>query len=279
MSGSRRRPGPAGRGGLRVVPGRHQGQERLYVCRPDGGSAAWYDREAARVHLLSEADREDVLQALAPFLTGPVAVGPPPVPTAADLARLSLHPDDDLAPNRPGEALLIALDRDPAPAHRLRPDPRRRALTAERTVGEALDRLDGAGWHTLHSIPLPGGDRVHHLVIGPGGLFAVHSLYARKQRVRIADPVVTLGRRAPEPLLRLLRALADRASCALTAEVVPLLALTDPAGLLVTAPPRALRVLDAASLPALTKLGGVLKPADADALHAMARDRRTWNRV
>ncbi|MGF1236786.1 nuclease-related domain-containing protein [Streptomyces sp. NPDC004684] len=279
MSGSRRRPGTTGPGGLRVLPGRHHGQERLYVCRPDGRSAAWYDREAARVYVLSEADREDVLQVLGPFLTGPVAVGPPPVPTAADLARLSLHPDDDLAPNRPGEALLIALDRDPAPVRRLRPDPRRRALTAEQAVGEALDRLDGAGWHTLHSIPLPGGDRVHHLAIGPGGLFAVHSVYARKQRVRIADPVVTLGRRAPEPLLRRLRALADRASYALTAEVLPLLALTDPADLSITTPPRALRILTTEALPTLARLGGTLKPTDVEALHAMARDRRTWERV
>src|SRR6266508_3563893 len=83
-------------------------------------------------------EREGVLQVLGPFLTGPVTVGPPPVPTPAELARLTLHPDDDLAPNRPGEALVIALDRDPGPAHRLRPDPRRRALTAEQTVGEAL---------------------------------------------------------------------------------------------------------------------------------------------
>ncbi|NMO35432.1 NERD domain-containing protein [Streptomyces sp. GMY01] len=279
MSGSRRRPGTTGPGGLRVLPGRHHGQERLYVCRPDGRSAAWYDREAARVYVLSEADREDVLQALGPFLTGPVAVGPPPVPTAADLARLSLHPDDDLAPNRPGEALLIALDRDPAPVRRLRPDPRRRALTAEQAVGEALDRLDGAGWHTLHSIPLPGGDRVHHLAIGPGGLFAVHSVYARKQRVRIADPVVTLGRRAPEPLLRRLHALADRASYALTAEVLPLLALTDPADLSITTPPRALRILTTEALPTLARLGGTLKPTDVEALHAMARDRRTWEKV
>ncbi|OSP26541.1 hypothetical protein B7767_41695, partial [Streptomyces sp. 13-12-16] len=117
----------------------------------------------------------------------PVSVGPPPAPPPAELARLSLHPDDDLAPNRPGEALLIDLDRDPGPARRLRPDPRRRALVAERTVGEALDRTDGAGWHTLHSIPLPGGDRIHHLLIGPGGLYAVHALYAHRRRVTVAD--------------------------------------------------------------------------------------------
>ncbi|MFF4831839.1 nuclease-related domain-containing protein [Streptomyces sp. NPDC001315] len=265
--------------GLRVVPTWRHGRERLYVCFPDGRNIAWYDREAARVNLLSEDSREDVLEALGPFLTGPVAVGPPPVPTPAELARLALHPDDDLAPNRPGEALLVALDREPAASHRLRPDPRRRALEAEQTVGEALDRLDGAGWHTLHSVPLPGGDRVHHLAIGPAGLFVIHALHARKQRVVVADPMVTLGRREPQPLLRRVRADADRASYALTAEVRPVLALVGPAGLRLTAPTRGVRVLTDTDLADLARLGGVLKPADVEALHAMARDRHTWSRV
>lgn len=200
------------------------------------------------------------------------------MPTPAELARLSLHPDDDLAPNRPGEALQIALDRDPGPAHRIRRDPRQRALEAEQTVGEALDRLDGAGWHTLHSVPLPGGDRIHHLAIGPAGLFAVHTLYARKQRVTVADPMVALGRRDPQPLLRRVRADADRASYALTAEVHPVLVLVGPSEWL-TRPPREVRVLGDAELEGLTRLGGVLKPADVEALHAMARDRHTWGKV
>ncbi|MFI7406560.1 nuclease-related domain-containing protein [Streptomyces sp. NPDC049541] len=265
--------------GLRVVPSWRHGQERLYVCLTDGRNVAWYDREAARVNLLSEEAREGVLQALGPFLTGPVTVGPPPVPTPAELARLSLHPDDDLAPNRPGEALLVALDREPGPPHRLRPDPRRRALAAEQAVGEALDRLDGAGWHALHSVPLPGGDRIHHLAIGPGGLFAVHAVYARKQKVTVADPMVALGRREPRPLLRRVRADADRASYALTAEVHPVLALAGPADVAIPAPLREVRVLKDTDLEGLARLGGVLKPADVEALHAMARDRGTWTRV
>jgi hypothetical protein len=265
--------------GLRVIPIWRHGQERLYVCLTDGRNIAWYDREAARVNLLSEDRREDVLEALGPFITGSVTVGPPPVPTPAELARLALHPDDDLAPNRPGEALLVALDRDPAPAHRLRPDPRRKALLAEQTVGDALDRLDGAGWHALHSVPLPGGDRIHHLVIGPGGLFAFHTLYARKQKVTIADPMVGLGRRDPHPLLRRVRADADRASYALTAEVRPVLVLTEPAEVSVTTPLREVRVLRDTEVEGLARAGGVLKPADVEALHAMARDRGTWGSV
>ncbi|MGV9393379.1 nuclease-related domain-containing protein [Streptomyces olivaceus] len=265
--------------GLRVVPSRRHGRERIYVCLPDGGNVAWYDREAARVSLLSDDRRDEVLQALGPFVTGPVTVGPPPVPTPAELARLSLHSDDDLAPNRPGEALLVALDREPGPAHRLRPDPRRRALAAEQTVGDALDRFDGAGWHTLHSVPLPGGDRVHHLLIGPGGLFALHVLPARGQRVRVADPGLALGRRTPRPLMRRVRAVADRASYALTAEVRAVLVLVQPARVSLDAPPRSVRVLTDRELPDLARLGGTLKPADAEALHATARDRATWARL
>jgi Nuclease-related domain len=265
--------------GLRVVPTWRHGQQRLYVCGTDGRNVAWYDRESGRINLLSEDLREAVLDTLGPFLTGQVTVGPPPVPTPAELARLSLHPDDDLAPNRPGEALLVALDRDPGPARRLRPDPRRRALAAEQAVGETLDGLEGAGWRTLHSVPLPGGDRIHHLVIGPGGLFAVCSLPARKQRVLVADSMVTVGRHEPRPLLRRVRADADRASYALTAEVHPVLVVTDPARLEVTAPLREVRVLKDTDLPGLARLGGMLKPADVEALHAMARDRHTWARV
>ncbi|MFE5137257.1 nuclease-related domain-containing protein [Streptomyces fagopyri] len=265
--------------GLRVVPAWRHGQERLYVCLTDGRNVAWYDRDTARVNLLSEDRREDVLDTLAPFLTGPVTVGPPPVPTPAELARLTLRPDDDLAPNRPGEALVVALDRDPGPPHRLRPDPRRRALAAEQAVGDALDRMEGGGWHTLHSVPLPGGARIHHLVIGPGGLFAVRALHARKQRVLVTDPMVTVGRREARPLLRQVRTDADRASYALTAEVHPVLALAGPAVLAVLAPLRDLRVLQDTELSSLARLGGVLKPADVEALHAMARDRHTWLRL
>ncbi|MEV6015940.1 nuclease-related domain-containing protein [Streptomyces sp. NPDC051997] len=265
--------------GLRVVPARRHGQERLYVCGTDGRSVAWYDRDTARVNLLSEDRREDVLLVLGPFLTGPVTVGPPPVPTPAELARLALHPDDDLAPNRPGEALVVDLDRDPGPAHRLRPDLRRRALAAEQTVGAALDRLEGGGWHTLHSLPLPGGDRIHHLLIGPAGLFAVHALYAHKQRVRVDGPMVTVGRREARPLLRRVRADADRASHALTAEVRAVLAVAGPARLDAPASAREVRVLRDTDLAGLARLGGVLKPADVEALHALARDRLTWLRL
>ncbi|MGY0491801.1 nuclease-related domain-containing protein [Streptomyces sp. WG-D5] len=265
--------------GLRVIPTWRHGQEWLYVCGDDGRSVAWYDRDAGRVNLLSESRREDVLDVLRPFVVGSVTVGPPPVPTPAELAGLALHPDDDLAPNRPGEALIISLDRDPGPQRRLRTDPRRKALAAQVRVGEVLDVLEGAGWRVLHSVPLPGGARIHHLLIGPGGLFALHALPARGRRVRIADPWVTTGRGEPQPLLRRLRADASRATFALTAEVRAALALVSPSTVDIPAPPRDVHVFTDTDLPSLTHTPALLKPADVEALHAMARTRTTWTHV
>ncbi|MFI6346674.1 NERD domain-containing protein [Streptomyces sp. NPDC050560] len=267
-------------GGLRAVPTRRGGRDRIYVTRQDGQTVAWYDRDEARVNLLHRERADDVLDVLAPFLSGEVAVGPPPVPGTAELAGLTLHPDDDLAPNRPGEALRVALERAPAPAspmaRRLRPDPRRQELAAQEAVGAVLEELEGAGWRALHSVPLPGGDRVHHLLIGPGGVLLLHALPAHRQRVRIAAPLVGVGRGAPRPVLRTLASLADRVAHTLTAQVRAHLVLVGASSVRVTAPPRDARVLPLEEVPGLGRLGGELKPADTEAVYALARDRRTW---
>ncbi|MFI6641264.1 nuclease-related domain-containing protein [Streptomyces sp. NPDC050504] len=270
-------------GALRVSPSFGHGRERLYVGLPDGSLVAWYDRDTGRVSLLVETRADEVLAALGPYLAGPVSVGPPPVPGPAELAGLALHPDDDLAPNRPGEALHAALDRNPP---RSRPfgfpgaDPRRAELAAQERVGGELDRLEAAGWRVLHSVPLPGDDRIHHLAIGPAGVLAVRTLPAPRQRVRIGDPDVTVGRGRSAPQLRWARRAAERASLALAAAVRPVLAVVGAARLAVEQPPPpGVRILRDDEVPALGRLGGVLKPADVEALHAVARDRRTWARA
>ncbi|MET9804113.1 nuclease-related domain-containing protein [Streptomyces sp. NPDC006368] len=263
--------------GLRVTPTRLHGRDRLHVSLPDGRSVAWYDRQSGRVSLLYDAYEDDVRTALAPYVTGTVTVGPPPVPTPADLARLSLHPDDDLAPNRPGEALHLALDRAGRPAPRLfRRDPRPAELAAHQRVGDALDRLDGAGWRVLHSVPLPGAARIDHLAIGPGGVLVVRTVAARGHRVRFADPLVAVGRAEPLPRLRWLRRDAERAAHALATAVHPVLAVAEAARWDLPPGPPDVRVLRDGEIPSLAALGGVLKPVDIDALYATARDRRTW---
>ncbi|OKK06503.1 hypothetical protein AMK26_10845 [Streptomyces sp. CB03234] len=263
---------------LRVTPVGRGGGHRLWVSLPDGRDVAWYDRDSGRISLLSEAYEDEVRAALAPYVTGEVTVGPPPVPTASDLDRLTLHPDDDLAPNRPGEALHAALQ---ATARRRFPrlDPRLARLAAQARVGDALDGLDGAGWRVLHCVPLPGSALIDHLAIGPAGVLAVRTVAARGRRVRIADPAVATGRAAPEPLLRWARRDAERAAHALATAVRPVLAVADPGRLDVLPGLGDVRVLRDGEIPSLARLGGVLKPADVEALYATARDRRTWLRL
>ncbi|MFE3828731.1 nuclease-related domain-containing protein [Streptomyces sp. NPDC059092] len=273
---------------LRVTPGYRRGRDRLYVSRRDGTAVAWYDKATGRVNLLTGAGRDDVLAALAPYLAGEVTVGPAPVPTPAELDRLSLHPDDDLAPNRPGEALHAVLDHEePAPGRALpllpeawrRRDPRRAELAAQQILGAALDALEDAGWRVLHSIPLPGAARIDHLAIGPAGVLTVRTLAAGGRRVRVDDPLVTTGRGEPLPHLRRARRDAERASLALATAVRPVLALVEAHPRAALPAPPDVRILRETDVPALASLGGVLKPADIEALYATARNRHTWHRA
>ncbi|MDX5570980.1 NERD domain-containing protein, partial [Streptomyces sp. ID05-04B] len=70
--------------GLRVIPTWRHGRERLYVCLTDGRNIAWYDREAARINVIVDDRREDVLEVLGPFVTGPVTVVPCYVPAVRE---------------------------------------------------------------------------------------------------------------------------------------------------------------------------------------------------
>ncbi|MEO3976433.1 nuclease-related domain-containing protein [Streptomyces sp. CAU 1734] len=276
---------------LRVIPARFEGCDRIYVSLPDGRHAAWYDRpgttgshtgDGGHISLVHEHHREDVLRALGPYLAGEVTIGPPPVPTSADLTRLALHPDDDLAPNRPGESLHHELDRTGGPARRLLRDPRRgrfARLAAEELLGAELDRLEDAGWRILHSVPLPGADRIDHLAVGPGGVLAIHTLPAAGLRIRITDPDIRSGRSGAVPLLRLTRRRAVRASRALATAVRPVLAVVGAARVETPDGPPGVRILREREVASLAALAGVHKPADIESLYAVARDRRTWTVV
>jgi hypothetical protein len=210
---------------------------------------------------------------------------------------LWLHPDDDLAPNRPGETLLGRAEAAPPPPGRVgrllgrgAADAAWRArLAGERRLGAALDAFAPLGWRVLHSIPLPGQDWVAHLAIGPGGVFGVRTASCPKARLRVDEDAVRylrLGRPTrSEPEVRLCRRAARRAQHALTrgcgfpVEVRPVLALVGAARLERARALHDVRLLREADLGAFGALGGVLKPEVIETVYAVARDRRTWRDV
>ncbi len=220
-----------------------------------------------------------------------------------DPDRLFLPPDDDLAPNRPGETLRTFLAEHPLDGPALlgarllgrRPvqDDWRRRLAAESAVGAELERLGRGGWHVLHSLPLPPGSEISHLLIGPGGVFCLATEAVRGARVRVDTTDVHPGRgRRPLPYVRRTRQRTVRATYALTrgcgfpVPVRPVLVLVGPrhierlpeeqeAG--AHGEPEVHLMAGAQAVMALGALGGVLPPAAVDRIHTVARDRRTWN--
>ncbi|MGW8376695.1 nuclease-related domain-containing protein [Streptomyces sp. ODS28] len=219
---------------------------------------------------------------------------------------LFLHPDDDLAPNRPGEelhAMLAAFGPVGGPRTRLasaarragrlagRPDPVaecREELAARQAVGEELESLTGFGWRVLHSLPLPGVAVLHHLLLGPGGVFAVHTVtrgwmrrHTTAQSPEGADRA-RLGRIRLEIPLRHARRAATTAELALTratghtTPVAPVLAVVGPDPLTVREPPDDVQIITPREAPDLGAHRAVLKPDTIARLYAEARDRRRW---
>jgi hypothetical protein len=68
----------------------------------------------------------------------------------------------------------------------------------ERAVGEELNQLMGHGWSVFHDVPFadnPGANpfNVDHVVVGPGGLFAIETKTRRKRKESGGHEVVSNG--------------------------------------------------------------------------------------
>ncbi|MBB4895638.1 hypothetical protein FHS39_004717 [Streptomyces olivoverticillatus] len=210
-----------------------------------------------------------------------------------DPERLFLPPDDDLAPNRPGETLRARLDASRTGRAGLffarllgrRPveDAWRRKLAAEQLVGAALDGLAAAGWEVVHSIELPGDAVISHLLIGPGGVFCVLAEQTRRAAVRLDETDVRVtGDARPYPYVRKARQNAARCSLVLTrgcgypVRARPVLVLVGATEADVHAGPEDVSVLREEQLHELGTLGGILHPDRVDRIHTVARNRRAW---
>ncbi|WP_086746989.1 nuclease-related domain-containing protein [Streptomyces scabiei] len=251
--------------------------------RSSGEKIAWLDRRTGYLKVLVEEQRDAVLDVLAPYLAAP----PGPV------VHKELSPEDDLAGNRPGDALQVKVD-ELAPGfwrwafarltgRSLEVDSWRTGQAGECRVGAELERLGRRGWRVLHSIPLAGDVDIDHVLIGPGGAFCFNTKCHRKARVWVGDDSVRMGSQS-YPYVRKSRAEGRRASaaltraCGFTVEVQPVLAFVAVAELTVVPSLRDVRVLQERDITAFKHLKGRWTSDKVELVYAAARDRHTWIR-
>ncbi|MFJ1582077.1 nuclease-related domain-containing protein [Streptomyces sp. NPDC088197] len=283
-------------GELRVSAWKRHGKERLYVNRPDGAAVAWFDQKTGHLEVLPNGSRDEILEALTPYLTRCAVSPTPPLsaqgPTVAQTS--SLPSAYDLALNEPGASLRAKLA-ELSPGlfgrslawllrRRTEADSWRSGLVGERVVGRELARLDRHGWRTLHSIPLSPKNDIDHLLIGPGGVFTINTKNYPGMDVWVGDDSVTINRGPGRPHVRKSRAEAVRArdvlqrGCGFPVAVKPLLVFVKPARLDVVPTLHDVRALGERQLASYAPLAGVLLPKQVDAVYAVARDRRNWGR-
>ncbi|MFJ6849944.1 NERD domain-containing protein [Streptomyces sp. NPDC091271] len=204
----------------------------------------------------------------------------------------ALTPATDLASRRPGAGLREqlgesgtgALVRAATGALRRHKDadPRRGALAGERRVGAELKRLTRHGWRVLHSVPLPDGTEIGHLLIGPGGVFAVSTDHRPGASVRIGDGTLRTDDGAPQPYeldgrpgARRARA-ALEAYCAFDVPVQTVLVFTGVTALEVASTPSGVRVCRERQVSVLAPLTGVFTPTQVERVYDVARNKEAW---
>ncbi|WP_443316477.1 nuclease-related domain-containing protein [Streptomyces sp. 8N616] len=258
-----------------------------------GESVAWVDRKTGRISVLVEQYRDAALDALAPYLSNARPALDGSLASAATPQTPVISPQHDLALNRPGESLRPRVAQlSPGWFERLasrllrrktEADSWRAGLVGERIVGAELERLTSGGWRVLHSIPLPRDVDIDHLLIGPGGVFTINTKRHRKKRIWVGDDSATVNRGTPQPYVRKSRHEAERAArvlkrgCGFAIQVHPVLVFVAAAKVDVVRSLHDVRVVPRErEVAALGALGGVLSPAQIEAVYAVARDRRNW---
>ncbi|MER5552351.1 NERD domain-containing protein [Streptomyces sp. NPDC002793] len=219
-------------------------------------------------------------------------VEPVPEPRRRPAVLPALTPASDLSSRRPGAGLREqlgesgtgALVRAATGALRRQKDvdPRRGALAGERRVGAELKRLTRHGWRVLHSVPLPDGTEIGHLLIGPGGVFAVTTEHKPGASVRVGDGTLRVDDADPQPYELDAHPAARRARSALEAyctfevDVQTVLVFTGVTALEVVATPAGVRVCRERQVATLAPLTGVLTATQVERVYDVARNGEAW---
>ncbi|MFF4656569.1 nuclease-related domain-containing protein [Streptomyces sp. NPDC001381] len=261
----------------------------------DGTAVGWADVRTGDITVLNAEYRDDVIAVLTHHLrNNPEPVLPQRGPESEARPKLPpLTPADDLAANRPGEALRDLLDNS-GPGliervvsqflrRRTEWDSWRKGLAGERRVGAELNRLAHHGWRVLHSIPLADKVDVDHLLIGPGGVFSINTKHHHKKAVWVGDDSVKVDHGKPVPYARKSRAEAKRVVqvleryCGFPVPVEPVLVFVGVTDLKVVATQLSVRVYQERQLAALAPLSGVLTAEQVERVYGVARHRQAWS--
>lgn len=299
---------------LTVKPWRVPGKDRLYVNRAGarGQEVAWLDCQTGVVHMTDPEFQAAALRKIEEWRSTcgrpipPLSVRARPQPTARPVAPSkvpvsipALPPftdDDDLASNRPGagvQGMIRAQDSSHKWLVRVAAKLTRdtlagselvKGLRGEEVVGRLLDELRAAGWHVLHSVPLPSGSDIDHVVIGPPGVFTVNTKHHPDATVWVGDKRLTVnrnsypyiensefeGRRTAELLTRW---------CGFEVPVRPVIAVVGARKLTHKAKPT-VEVLDGAQIvPALSASPPLLSQGRVDSVFTVARRRSVWAQI
>ncbi|MEU2676497.1 nuclease-related domain-containing protein [Streptomyces sp. NPDC007107] len=276
--------------------GQHMAVVRKPVEPPDPERVRGPEPAPEPVAAPQRAPVPDPVAAPAPAPASGAAEASAPAPEAVRRRRPgvlpALTPGSDLASRRAGAGLREqlgeggtgALVRAATGALRRHKDgdPRRGALAGERRVGAELKRLTRHGWRVLHSVPLPDGAEIGHLLIGPGGVFAVRTDHRHGASVRVGDGTLRLDEGDPQPYAldgspdaRRARA-ALEAYCAFDVPVQTVLVFTGVTALEVVATPDGVRVCRERQLSALTPLTGVFTLTQVERIYDVARNAEAW---
>lgn len=128
-----------------------------------------------------------------------------------------------------------------------------RGAKAEIAVGRILAELP-AGWIIFHALPAGNeGTDIDHLVVGPAGVFTIHTTRHRHKKVRVAGRTVIVDgerlpyiRKAEVESARVTALLQKR--MLLRAAVSPVVAIVDARQITVYQPPARVKVIDADEL-------------------------------
>ncbi|WP_330288624.1 nuclease-related domain-containing protein [Streptomyces sp. NBC_00576] len=301
---------------LTVNPWKRHGKDRLYVNLPDGTAVAWADRLTKVITVKVEKYRREAVALLREQLgdsatVRPSARRPGPAP-AAPSVRPPQQPEppghrrdrpvvlpeltvaDDLAENRPGAVVLEAIAaRGPSSAQRLWSKMLRRAsewdswyagLEGERRVGRELQRLSTHGWRVLHGVPKANGGDIDHLLIGPGGVFAINTKHHQGASVWVGDTMAKVNGGQPVPYAAASKAEAAYVQrvlerhCGFAVPVEPALVFVGIVSLHRAATQYTVRIYQEREVSALAPLSGKLTPDQVERIYATARHRRAWLR-